>query len=135
MIRSTPSSSGLRKRHAGVDEDGGVAAGDHHHVHAELADAAERTISSGGASTPAESAGLMRQQCPLHRKTNEGLPARATPRRTGAPHSFCDTNTETQGGRPGGRAMALDGGSRGDTVFFDLPLGQPAEAREHDNTG
>ncbi len=32
----------LGKRHAGVNEDGGVAAGDHHHVHAELADAAER---------------------------------------------------------------------------------------------
>ena len=33
---------GLRKHHAGINQDGGVAAGDHHHVHAELAEAAER---------------------------------------------------------------------------------------------
>ena len=32
----------LREHHAGVDEDGGVAAGDNHHVHAELAQPAER---------------------------------------------------------------------------------------------
>ena len=32
----------LRERDAGINEDRGVAAGDHHHVHAELADAAER---------------------------------------------------------------------------------------------
>ena len=33
---------GLREHDAGIDEDGGVAAGDHHHVHAELAQASER---------------------------------------------------------------------------------------------
>ena len=42
MIRSTPSSSGLGEHDAGVDEDGRVAAGDDHHVHAELAEPAER---------------------------------------------------------------------------------------------
>ena len=49
-------------------------------------------------------------------------------------------NIATKHGHAGGdssgeRACAWGGGSRGDTVFFDLPLGQPAEAREHDNTG
>jgi len=33
---------GLREHDTGIDKDGGLAAGDHHHVHAELADAAER---------------------------------------------------------------------------------------------
>src|SRR3954470_21920592 len=32
----------LRKHDAGIDQDGGVAAGDDHHVHAELAQAPER---------------------------------------------------------------------------------------------
>ena len=42
MIRSTPSRSGLGEHDAGVDEDRRVAAGDEHHVHAELAEPAER---------------------------------------------------------------------------------------------
>ncbi len=41
----------LGEHHAGVDEDGGVAAGDHHHVHAELAQPPSGT-SSSGASVP-----------------------------------------------------------------------------------
>jgi hypothetical protein len=37
-----PQQLGLREHDAGIDEDGGVAAGDHHHVHAELAEATQR---------------------------------------------------------------------------------------------
>ena len=40
--RSTPSSSGSGNIDAGVDDEVGVAARDRHHVHAELAEAAER---------------------------------------------------------------------------------------------
>src|SRR5690606_39225255 len=32
----------LGEHDAGIDQDGGIAAGDHHHVHAELAEPAER---------------------------------------------------------------------------------------------
>ena len=42
MIRSTPGSSGSGNIDAGVDDDGGVSTRDRHHVHAELAEAAER---------------------------------------------------------------------------------------------
>ncbi len=42
MTRSTPNSSGSGNITPGVDEQGGVAAGDEQHVHAELAESAER---------------------------------------------------------------------------------------------
>ena len=42
MIRSTPEQLGIREHDAGVDDDRRVAPGEGEHVHAELAQAAER---------------------------------------------------------------------------------------------
>ena len=43
---------GLREHHAGIDDDGRLATGDDHHVHAELANAAERNRSRAAAPRP-----------------------------------------------------------------------------------
>ena len=50
MIRSTPEQLGLREHDTRIDQDGRIPAGDHHHVHAELAEAAERNESRVAAS-------------------------------------------------------------------------------------
>ena len=60
----------LGEHHAGVDEDGGVAAGDDHHVHAELAQPAERHELERRVSS------VSRQKTPVLYRTCQGANAR-----------------------------------------------------------
>ena len=69
MIRSTPSSSGSGNMHAGVDDDRRLAPGERQHVHAELAESAERHDFDGW------SAGLSPGVCDGHRCPSAGVPA------------------------------------------------------------
>ena len=81
----------LRKHHAGIDQDGRVAAGDDHHVHAELAEPAERDQVE---RRPVES--VAHETNPVSVRINRGIPETPARRR-------CDTH-----GRPPGEGGAGD---------------------------